>query len=108
MNSTHYSSQWSEIFLKAPSYFFTPVLLKFMFSKKATKIDKIFTAYLTYVEYVEIDGVDFVNFCGLLWKHELYNVSMHLKIKACVIWDLSVFMTFHPMALQYFASLTNM
>ena len=35
--------------------------VKFMFYKTATKFDKIFT-------------VDFVNFCGLLRKHELYNI----------------------------------
>ena len=42
--------------------------LKVMFSKKATKIDEIFT-----VDEVkcQIDGEYFVNFCGLR-KHELY------------------------------------
>ena len=40
-----------------------------MFSKKATKIDKIFTMDFT---YCQIDGDDFVNFCGLLTLHELY------------------------------------
>ena len=39
--------------------------LKFTFSEKATKIDKIFTVDC------QIDGEDFVNFCGLLRKHEL-------------------------------------
>ena len=38
------------------------MMLKFVFSKNATKIDEIFT----------VDGEDFVNFCGLLRKHELY------------------------------------
>ena len=46
-------------------------VLKFMFSKKATKIDKIFTVDLTVTTYCQIDGKDFVNFCGLLRKHEL-------------------------------------
>ena len=46
--------------------------LKFMFSKKATKIDKIFTDNLTLCSKCQIDGEDFVNFCGLLIKHELY------------------------------------
>ena len=50
--------------------------LKFMFSKKARKIDEIFT-----VDYslhnvkstVKISGTqDFVKFCGLLKKHKLY------------------------------------
>ena len=48
------------------------VKLKFMFSKKATKIDKIFTISLTLCSKCQIDGEDFVNFCGLLRKHELY------------------------------------
>ena len=45
--------------------------LKFMFSKKATKIDKIFTVDLTVTTYCQIYGEDFVNFCGLLRKREL-------------------------------------
>ena len=44
-----------------------------MFSKKATKIEKIFTIDLTVTTYRQIDGEDFVNFCGLLRKCELYN-----------------------------------
>ena len=48
-------------------------MLKFMFSKKATKIDEIFTVDLTLCSKCQIDGEDFVNFCGLLRKHELYN-----------------------------------
>ena len=36
--------------------------VKFMFSKKATKIDKIFTIDLTVTTYCQIDGEDFVNF----------------------------------------------
>ena len=47
-------------------------LLKFMFSKKATKIDKIFIFDLRVTTYCQIDGEDFVNFCGLLRKLELY------------------------------------
>ena len=42
-----------------------------MFSKKATKIDEIFTVDLTVTTYCQIDGEDFVNFCDLLGKHEL-------------------------------------
>ena len=45
--------------------------LKFMFSKKATKIDEIFTIDLTLCSKCQIDGEDFVNFCGLLRKYEL-------------------------------------
>ena len=47
--------------------------LKFMFSKKATKIDKIFIVDLTLCSKCQIDGEDFINFCGLLIKHELYH-----------------------------------
>ena len=47
--------------------------LKFMFSKKATKIDEIFTVDLTVTTYCQIDGEDFFNFCGLLRKRELYK-----------------------------------
>ena len=45
--------------------------VKFVFSKKATKFDKIFTVDLTLTAYCQINGEDFVNFCGLLRKHEL-------------------------------------
>ena len=44
--------------------------VKFMFSKKATKFDKIFTVNLTLCSKCQIDGDDFVNFSGLLRKHE--------------------------------------
>ena len=44
-----------------------------MFSKKATKFDKIFTVDLTLCSNCQIDGEDFVNFCGHLRKHELYQ-----------------------------------
>ena len=43
--------------------------VKFMISKKATKIYKIFTVDCK----CQIDGEDFVNFSGLLRKHELYT-----------------------------------
>ena len=43
-----------------------------MFSKKATKIDKIFNVDLKVTTYCQIDVKDFVNFCGLLRKHEIY------------------------------------
>ena len=45
--------------------------LMFMFSKKATKIEKIFTVDLTVCSKCQIDSEDFVKFCGLLRKHEL-------------------------------------
>ena len=47
--------------------------LKFTFSEKVTKIDKIFTVNLTVCSNCQIDGEDFINFCGLLRKHELYK-----------------------------------
>ena len=47
------------------------ILIKFVFSKKATKFDEIFTGDLTLTTYCQIDGEDFFNFFGLLRKHEL-------------------------------------
>ena len=49
-----------------------------MFSKKATKINKIFTIDLTVTTYCQIDGEDFVNFCVLLRKLELYLTDAYL------------------------------
>ena len=46
-------------------------IVKFMFSKKATKIDEMFTIDLILCSKRQIDGEDFVNFCGLLRKYEL-------------------------------------
>ena len=45
--------------------------IKFVFLKKATKIDEIFTVDLTLCSKCQIIGEDFVKFCGLLRKHEL-------------------------------------
>ena len=50
---------------------FIQKVLKFMFSKKATKIDEIFTVDLTLCRKCRIDSEDYVNLCGLLRKHEL-------------------------------------
>ena len=58
-------------------------LVKFMFSKKATKINKIFTVDLTVTTYCQIDGEDFVNFCGLLRKREHYEKQ---NIEICLIY----------------------
>ena len=52
---------------------YLPTLVKFLFTKKATKIDEIFTVDLTVTTYRQIDGEDFVNFCVLLKKCELYK-----------------------------------
>ena len=46
-----------------------------MFSKTATKIEKIFTDFLTLWSKCQIDGEDFVNFRGLLKKHKLYQMD---------------------------------
>ena len=51
------------------------LLLKFVFSKKATKFDEIFTVDLTLTSKCQIDGEEFVNFCALLRKYELYLIS---------------------------------
>ena len=51
--------------------------LKFMFSKKATKIDEIFSVDLTVNTYCQIDGEDFVNFCGLLRKREKLCLALY-------------------------------
>ena len=48
-----------------------PLLLKFMFSKKATKFDKIFTVDLKLCNKLQINGKDFVNFFVLLRNNEL-------------------------------------
>ena len=50
--------------------------LKFVFSKKATKIGKIFTVNLILCSRCQIDGEDFVNFCGLLRKN--MNFTFHI------------------------------
>ena len=46
-----------------------------MFSKKATKINEIFTDYLTVTTYCQIVVEDFVNSCGLLRKPERGRVN---------------------------------
>ena len=48
------------------------VKVKFVFSKKATKIDKILTSIWHLLHKCQIDGEEIVIFCGLLRKHELY------------------------------------
>ena len=42
----------AQICLNCPNFFKVIIFLKFVFSKKATKIDKIFTAYLTLTTYI--------------------------------------------------------
>ena len=57
-------------------------LVKFMFSKKATKFDEIFTIKLMLCSKFKIKGRDFVNFCGLLKKHELYGIIFEVVYKS--------------------------
>ena len=45
--------------------------VKFVFSKKATKNDEIFTIDLALCSKFQIYGEDFVNFCGLVRIYEL-------------------------------------
>ena len=47
-----------------------------MFSKKATKIDEVFTVDLTLCSKRQINGEDFPNFRGLLRKYELYKTQI--------------------------------
>ena len=51
-------------------------MVKFMFSKKATKIDEVFTVDLTLCSKRQINGEDFPNFRGLLRKYELYELGV--------------------------------
>ena len=48
-------------------FFYFSYLIKFLFSKKATKINEIFTIDLTLCSKCQIDGEDFVNF---LWPSQ--------------------------------------
>ena len=60
------------VLLSIPLYKLLCILqIKFIFSKKDTKIDKIFTVNLTFTTQRQIDGEDFIIFCSLLRKHEL-------------------------------------
>ena len=60
----------SMAFVRSTNFVFI-ALLKFVFSRKATKIDEIFTVDLTLTTQCQIDGEDFVNLCGFHRKHEL-------------------------------------
>jgi hypothetical protein len=64
--------------------------LKFKFSKKATKIDEIFTVDLMLCSKRQIEGEDFINFCGLFRKYELYVLkeignTVHYEICSCYL-----------------------
>ena len=63
------------------------LLLKFMSSKKASKIEEIFTVDSSLcINKCQIDGEGFFNFCGLLRKHELYQslFVFGLKSSQCI------------------------
>ena len=55
-------------------------ILKFMFSKEATKIDEIFIVDLTLCSKCQIDRADFVNFCGLLGKLKLWINKLSFRV----------------------------
>ena len=62
-------------------------LLKFVFSKKATKFDDILTVNLTLTTHCQIDGEDVVNFCGLLKKtRTLIDITLVFKFSESKIW----------------------
>ena len=61
------------------------MIIKFIFSKKATKIDKIFTIDLTFTTYRQIDGEDFFKSLDLLGKHKLYkNGGIFSVVRYCL------------------------
>ena len=51
-----------------------------MFSKKATKIYKIFTIDLNLCRKYQIDGEDFVNVCGLLRKDKVKKLQNRANV----------------------------
>ena len=57
--------------LKIIQYSLEDSSLEFVFSKKAPKIDEIFTVDLLLCSKCQIYDEDFVNFSALLRKHEL-------------------------------------
>ena len=74
-----------------------------MFSKKATKIDEIFTIDLTLCSKCQIDGEDFVNFCALLRKHKLcqpQDARFFPETKNRVTRGLTEHATFHKVFCQ--------
>ena len=60
------------------SRFIKSLQLKFIFSKKATKIDEIFTVDLTVTTYFQVDVED--NFCGLLLKYSTIFLQTQLRL----------------------------
>ena len=60
------------------------LIIKFVFTKNATKIDDIFTADLTLCCRCQIDREDFVNFVAFL---ENMNFTRFMKKKLVAIYD---------------------
>ena len=56
---------------------FNHLLLKFIYSEKATNFCEISTADLSYNG--QIYGADFAKFCGLLRIYELYMVHTYIE-----------------------------
>ena len=75
-----------------------------MLSKKATKIEEIFTNDLTLCSKCQIGGEDFVNFCGPLEKHELYIIA---RITVLEIPYLDVYKRLGILILSWMLSLQN-
>ena len=67
------------------------IMLKLMFSKKATKISEIFTVDLTLCSKCQIDGEEFINFSGLLRKNELYRHNPHSFLVLCILFKKQIF-----------------
>ena len=63
--------------------------IKFMFSKKATKIDKFFTDDLTVTTYCQIDSEDFSVFVAFLENMNFMSENqfrLKVKFKSKVLW----------------------
>ena len=67
-----------EYVYRVENVIYSNFLLKFMFSNKATKFDKIFTFDLTLCSKCQIVCEDFVDFRGLLRKHWFFPLSYYL------------------------------
>ena len=66
-------------------------VIKFMFSKKATKIEKIFT------------GEDLVNFCGHLRKHALYLIlQLLIRNMTCILMIFKIFNILYAVFFSFF------
>ena len=62
--------------------------LKFVFSKKATKFEKIFTVNLTLTTYCQIDGEDFLISVAFLINT---NFTLHQLDKTIIMFSTKLF-----------------